>query len=883
MQLLTITHPSELDRALVLAESVAEFTVNPQITVLVVADQVPERLPSQTNVNVTTPGQLGISFEDSLTATLDSERLLEALRGSALDALLKDGEPVLFLDHSLRVVGPLDAIATALETSDIVLVPYDTSNGIVKAAAAKSRSHGVFHPGIIALRPGDEANRLIAHWPSSEIATEHEVEEYERTAFQAWLDALPVQFRTAEPLCAPRFVAGHWNLDGVRDESDERRLLVDGHPVGLIDFSDFDPLRPHLLSTEDSGAPLSALPTVSKISARHASDLLANSVVKPTEADPYAELPDGTKLNLLLRSLVAQALKDGGVTHSIFTTAGMHEFYAWLNQPSTSGAFAGLTRYHEAIWHDLEHLRAAYPHLDGPDAIGYAGWIFVHSPELMPMPDVLLPPQPAHVTDIVEPVRTKPPWGVNVAGFFSAELGLGEAARLLIGGLDAANVPALPVQGTLTPPCRQGSDFVFANPDTAPFPINIVCMNGDTIPHFARDAGQHFFENRYSIALWWWEVGEFPDGWMDAFDYLNEIWVASDHIYEVIAAVSPIPVYKVPMPVIVPRIVPYTRAELGMPEDDFVFLFVFDYHSTAQRKNPVGVVNAFKEAFPEPGSGASLVLKCINSDKMPDFHEEVLIAIGDRPDIQIIDRYVTAAEKDAIIADCDCYVSLHRSEGFGLTPAEAMWQAKPVIATRYGGILEFMTPENSYLVDYEEVKVGKHAHPYPAEATWAEPNLEQASQLMRHVFDNQEEAREVGLRAYDSIRKTNGPLVAGLAMEKRLEIIYANLENDPKYSLNADRRKAKWQHPGDTKGAGPLYRLKRTVKMGLFRFERFGLRRQRELDSAVNSIERQIEAANAETLSEFRRIRSELSDVRRQIAASELEHKHESQTNDDES
>jgi hypothetical protein len=330
------------------------------------------------------------------------------------------------------------------------------------------------------------------------------------------------------------------------------------------------------------------------------------------------------------------------------------------------------------------------------------------------------------------------------------------------------------------------------------------------------------------------------------------------------------------MPVIVPRIVPYTRAELGMPEDDFVFLFVFDYHSTAARKNPVGVVNAFKEAFPEAGSGASLVLKCINSEKMPEHHEEVLIAIGERDDIHIIDRYVTAAEKDAIIADCDCYVSLHRSEGFGLTPAEAMWLSKPVIATRYGGVLEFLTPENSYLVDYDEVKVGKHAHPYPADADWAEPNLHQAAELMRQVFENQDEARERGERAYESIRHTNGPLVAGLAMEKRLEIIYANLENDPNYSLNPIRRAAKWQDPGDTTGAGPVYRLKRIVKMGLFKRERFAMRRQRALDSAVASIERQIEAANAETLSEFRRIRGELSDVRRQLAATELERTHQS-------
>ena len=53
---------------------------------------------------------------------------------------------------------------------------------------------------------------------------------------------------------------------------------------------------------------------------------------------------------------------------------------------------------------------------------------------------------------------------------------------------------------------------------------------------------------------------------------------------------------------------------------------------------------------------------------------------------------------------CDCYVSLHRSEGLGLTMAEAMALGKPVIATGYSGNLHFMTPENSYLVDFARVR-----------------------------------------------------------------------------------------------------------------------------------------------------------------------------------
>ena len=144
------------------------------------------------------------------------------------------------------------------------------------------------------------------------------------------------------------------------------------------------------------------------------------------------------------------------------------------------------------------------------------------------------------------------------------------------------------------------------------------------------------------------------------------------------------------------------------------------------------------------------------------------MAAGDHPDIHFINRYVSAPEKDALLAACDCYVSLHRSEGFGLTPAEAMYFGRPVIATGYGGVLEFMTAENSYLVGHATTTVGPDAHPYPPDGVWAEPDLDEAARLMRHVFEHPEEARERGARAAVDIRRTNSPQAAGAAMAERL-------------------------------------------------------------------------------------------------------------------
>ena len=257
-------------------------------------------------------------------------------------------------------------------------------------------------------------------------------------------------------------------------------------------------------------------------------------------------------------------------------------------------------------------------------------------------------------------------------------------------------------------------------------------MNADVTPAFVQRAGPAFFASRHTIGYWSGKSIHCRP-MHAAFDHVDEVWTASDYVADIVrnAAAGRRPVFTVPLPLVAPSTSrAFTREQLGLPPDRFLFLFVFDFLSVMERKNPLGAMEAFCKAF-APGEGPVLVLKSINGrDRMSQL-ERLRQAAADRSDILIRDGYVSADEKNALIAACDCYVSLHRAEGLGLTLAEAMTLGKPVIATGYSGNRHFMTDENSFLVDYKLTQVSGDSGPYPSDGRWAEPDLNHAAQLMR--------------------------------------------------------------------------------------------------------------------------------------------------------
>ncbi|MDP2709997.1 MAG: glycosyltransferase family 4 protein, partial [Solirubrobacteraceae bacterium] len=369
---------------------------------------------------------------------------------------------------------------------------------------------------------------------------------------------------------------------------------------------------------------------------------------------------------------------------------------------------------------------------------------------------------------MAEPVHAPAlPLGVNLAGYLDATVGVGEAARHVAGALEAAGVAVARLR--LSSRAAAGEAPRPAAGPAASHAVHlttIVCANPEGMTGARDELGAQAFAG-HVIGWWWWEVAALPQRWLRAFDLVDEVWAGSRFVADALAAVAPVPVVHMPLPVAEPAASAAGRTELGLPADRFLFGFAFDYASVAARKNPLGLIDAFARAF-APDEGVALVLKTLGGAGFPDEHAAVLAAAAPHEHVTVIDEPLSAADKNALIAALDCYVSLHRSEGFGLTIAEAMLLGTPVIATDYGGSRDFVTAFNALPVDARTVTIGAGHDPYPAHGEWAEPDLDHAAACMRAVRADPEAARTRARRAREELRARNAPAAAGRAMARRL-------------------------------------------------------------------------------------------------------------------
>jgi glycosyltransferase involved in cell wall biosynthesis len=293
----------------------------------------------------------------------------------------------------------------------------------------------------------------------------------------------------------------------------------------------------------------------------------------------------------------------------------------------------------------------------------------------------------------------------------------------------------------------------------------VAYRNADTAADDWRIFRQHKLAAARSVGCWAWELGRLPEPWRHALSFYDELFAATRFAHDaftdaVAAAGTGRQVKPVPMAVSLPtpHAPPIRQADPGTT----LFLFAFDFRSHYGRKNPEGVIRAFLAAFPDEPN-VRLMIKSQGGPDAPGAWRRLNELCAD-PRIVTRDAVLPRAEMLGLIAGCDAFVSLHRAEGFGRLPAEAMLLGRPVIATAWSGTADFVTADCAYPVDWELVPVEAGAYPGGSGQVWAEPDIAQAAAFMRQIHANPDEAEAVGARGRERIRALYDPAVCGKAM-----------------------------------------------------------------------------------------------------------------------
>ena len=350
-------------------------------------------------------------------------------------------------------------------------------------------------------------------------------------------------------------------------------------------------------------------------------------------------------------------------------------------------------------------------------------------------------------------LSASPETGVALIGPIQKASGLGQATRLSYDVLKRAE-PVAPT--TLTFDLDNPAPVGFgASLDLKPYQnrreINIIHLNAESIPLAYAFEQQEIFAASYNVGYFFWELNKIPKCHHLALELLDEIWVSSEYNREIYEAYTKKPVINVGMAVEpLPKVAPMERSVLGLEPDATVFLTTFDSFSFIERKNPYGVIETFQAAFPRGDESAQLVLKTQNRGRVFDEYQMELWKRIDRvvdedPRIIVINETYQYRDLLALKLACDCYVSLHRAEGWGFGMLEAMQLGRPVIATSYSGNMDFCTDETTYLVDYDLVGVREAEYIFVERGSlWAEPRRAHGAARMREIARDPVAARAKG-------------------------------------------------------------------------------------------------------------------------------------------
>ncbi|HXA16116.1 MAG TPA: glycosyltransferase [Thermoanaerobaculia bacterium] len=649
---------------------------------------------------------------------------------------------VLYIDPDVVIYSTLAEIDQAPPETFLILTPHLT--GFIDRDEHPSErtilQAGTYNLGFLFVSRQPPLERFLAWW--KEKLEFQCVVDPVRGLFvdQKWMDLTPGLFAGVLILRHDGYNVAYWNLRQRTVTGVGSSATVNGEPLRFFHFSGFDPAVPGMVSRYDYSLKVADVGDAGKLIQDYCVAIRAAGYESFRNA-PYAfavfadgtKLPDAARIAYRNSRALQAACEPDPFAHP--------EVFRGIRGHSRSPRVARLAaRTYQAI------SRARPLVLLFPKTLRTTLREFLLGRK-EPMPRA-------------DHIETSLPPGLNIAGNVGHDTGVGESVRLCRKACDAAGLSNDLID-------VGSSDAAALKPV---YRASVYHVNADQLPAVYSEMSALFQASAYNIGVWHWELPELPDAWISSAAPLDEIWAPSAFVQSTLSSKLTIPVVHMPHGIEVTEIEPCSPQELGVPPGRFTFLCMFDFESVVQRKNPLGAIDAFRRAFPDQ-SHAALLVKTGHASNHSNEYAELREQLSGIPNVYLTDRMLPRERVNGLLAACDGVVSLHRSEGFGLILAEAMYLGKPVVATGWSGNMDFMNSGNSCPVAYEIVTLDRTYQHYEAGQQWADPDIEHAAHLMRRVFEDSAFRTQIGKRARDTIRTQFSPQAAGMRYRRRLAVL----------------------------------------------------------------------------------------------------------------
>lgn len=417
-----------------------------------------------------------------------------------------------------------------------------------------------------------------------------------------------------------------------------------------------------------------------------------------------------------------------------------------------------------------QHYGQLRQHLNAMDKTQAMAWVFSNEawqahPVLRRIAEVLdpesAPEEKGQRRASITPMAEKP-FGINLIGYAKGQFGIGEDVRMAARACQAAGIPFSVYNIEPGKEVNQNDTSIVEHISTEqPYQINLLCTTGIETALMLAVEGPELFEGYYNIGYWPWELPEWPEVWHHAYELVDEVWASSRYAYNAFKLSSPVPVRHMPMAVTVDQTEGLARSDFSLPETSFLYVYGFDFLSYPTRKNPYAAIEAFKRAFPRGDEQAGLVIKVMRAQERPQEWSKLEHAIASDSRIYAVAETLSRGALLDLYRACDCFISLHRSEGFGRNIAEAMCLERPVIVTGYSGNMDFTTPATAALVNHEMVALNEGEYPFGDGQEWAEPDTDHAAMLMQRVMAEPQYAGRLARNGRQWVTSMCHPAVVG--------------------------------------------------------------------------------------------------------------------------